>query len=193
MNKYIVFLFYLVLAGCVNLVNAKECANPPLPKENLVDIFAKRMAIKGRWSYVGLDQRKMETSLTIREDGCNYTISLDKPIETWGKEEQATVKADRMGNVIYEYFVSHRLSKEEKTCDDPPLSGEQLIDIYAGEISRRSATKAEDIKIGKTYFISEDDHDKCNYVVFSSGILYGSAGPYVKINRKRKVLEYMLG
>jgi hypothetical protein len=74
-----------------------------------------------------------------------------------------------------------------KPCGDPPLSREQLIDIYIKEIHKNGGAPVRKIKEDRVYVISERD---CIYRVGSHRPQHFGDGPYVEINRKGVVLSF---
>ena len=193
------------------------------------------MYIHGR-AKNGIEKLKKGSTFTILEEGCAYIVTRDKPFPS---RERASVKINRKGETIFVYFARYGFpGAKKKICDDPPLSVDQLIDIYEKknyelieemneeiheeiheEIScsnplfsvdqlvdiyeNKSHEESnalpieeinEEIKTNLFYYIiAEDREDSCVYFMGSKNPQVVGDGTSMQINRKGKVLSFMLG
>jgi hypothetical protein len=165
------------------------CGDPPLPRKELIDIYMKEM--QGRQD-IDIEKLKKEkdSNFTVLEERCAYTITHDRFVSS-GK--QRSIKINRKGKIIYTYSAESSLSNggKNRVCSDPPLTGDQLVNIYVtGSLKRNDASVEKKIEEGWSYTIWEDG---CDYGMGSRSPQIEGDGPVKKINRKGEIIFFLPG
>jgi hypothetical protein len=181
------FLMSLTTSGCALSKGEKvACDEPLLSREQLIEIYVDKLHMRGRIGFGDVERLKRESSFTIKEEGCIYTVTKDKPLESG---EQASVKINRKGELVFVFFSESGFSEGKgQACSYAPLPGEELIDIVKEKVEKESGRPGLIKDQGFEFTIREDG---CDYIVSGARPMY-PGGFSVKVNRKREVIYHAL-